>query len=132
MKLTPYSSLGIYKTGKLLSSANLYSRANVATKEMNGLLQAGNASNKGGFTAVGRALQKQGSRAGSISPKATGNAAAINAQGEAVLKGILTNPNVVKTVRHHARFGEVLEYRIPGGRGARFTSDGKTFKEFLE
>lgn len=53
MKLTPYSSLGIYKTGKLLSSANLSSRANVATKEMNDLLQAGNASNKGGFTAVG-------------------------------------------------------------------------------
>ena len=65
------------------------------------------------------------------SPKATENATAINAQGEAVLKGILTNPNVVKTVRHHARFGEVLEYRIPGGQGARFTSDGKTFIGFF-
>ena len=54
----------------------------------------------------------------------------INAQDEAVLKGILTNPNVIKTIRHHARFGEVLEYRIPGGQGARFTSNGKTFKGF--
>lgn len=54
----------------------------------------------------------------------------INAQGEAVLKGILSNPNIVKTVRHHARFGEVLEYRVPGWQGARFTSSGKTFKGF--
>lgn len=84
------------------------------------------------MTAAGRALQKHGNRVGSIYPKATGNAAAINAQGETVLKGILTNPNAINTVRYHARFGDVLEYRIPGGQGARFSGDGKTFIGFLE
>jgi hypothetical protein len=57
-------------------------------------LKAGNALDKEGFTAVGRALQKHGSRTGSIFPKDSGNPAAINAQGEAVLNKILTNPNV--------------------------------------
>jgi RHS repeat-associated protein len=103
-----------------------------AAKEVGDLLKAGNALNKGGLTAVGRALQKHGSRTGSIFPQATGNAAAINAQGEAVLNEILTNPAVTKTVRYHARFGNVLEYRIPGGQGARFSGDGKTFIGFLE
>src|SRR5690606_17489383 len=79
-----------------------------ATKEIDGLIKAGNALDKGGFTAVGRALQKHGSRKGSIFPKATGNTASINAQGEAVLKGILTNPNVTSVARYHARFGNVL------------------------
>lgn len=87
---------------------------------------------KRGFTAVGRALQKHGSRTGSIYLKATGNAAAINSQGEAVLKRILTNPNATSVTRHHARFGNVLEYRIPGGQGARFSGDGKKFIGFLE
>jgi hypothetical protein len=96
------------------------------------LIKAGNTLDKGGFTAAGRALQKHGSRTGSIFPKATGNAAAINAQGEAVLNGILTNPNATSAIRHHARFGNVLEYRISGGQGARFSGDGKTFIGFLE
>jgi hypothetical protein len=95
-------------------------------------LKSGNALDKGGFTVVGRALQKHGSRTSNIFPKATGNATAINAQGEAVLNGILTNPNATNTIRHHARFGNVLEYRIPGGQGARFSGDGKTFIGFLE
>ncbi len=104
----------------------------VATKGVSGLLKAGNALDKGGFTAVGRAMQKHGSRTGSVFPKATGNAAAINSQGEAVLNGILTNSNATNAIRHHARFGNVLEYRIPGGQGARFSGDGKTFIGFLE
>jgi len=103
-----------------------------AAKGVSGLLKVGNALDKGGFTAVGKALQKHGSRTGSIFPKATGNASEINAQGEAVLNGILTNPNVTSVTRHHARFGNVLEYKIPGGQGARFSGDGKTFIGFLE
>ncbi|MDY0086424.1 MAG: RHS repeat-associated core domain-containing protein [Bacteroidales bacterium] len=103
-----------------------------AAKGVNGLLKAGNALDKGGFTAVGRALQKHGSRAGSVFPKATGNPAAINAQGEAVLKGILTNPNATTVTRHHARFGNIMDIQIPGGQGARFSADGKTFIHFLE
>ena len=96
------------------------------------LLKAASAPSKGGLTAVGRALQKHGSRAGSIYPKATGNAASINAQGQSVLKGILNNPNATTVTRHHARFGNIMDIRVPGGQGARFSADGKTFLHFLE
>lgn len=80
----------------------------------------------------GRALQKHGSRPGSMFPKATGNASSINSQGATVLKGILKNPNATSVVRHHARFGWVLEYKLPNGSGARFSKDGKTFIGFIE
>jgi RHS repeat-associated protein len=96
------------------------------------LITVANTQEKSGLTTVGRALQKHGSRAGSSFPKVVGSPEAINAQGETVLKEILTNPSVTTDVRHHARFGEVLEYRIPGGQGARFSSDGKKFFGFLE
>jgi len=96
------------------------------------LLKAANALGKGGFTEVGRALQKHGSRLGSLFPKATGNAASINAQGEAVLKNIINHPNATTVTRHHARFGDIMEIKIPNGQGARFSVDGKTFYEFIE
>gem|GEM_PF-1644595 len=111
---------------------NSLKKGATASEEINGLLKAGNALDKGGFTTVGRSLQKHGSRVGSIYPKATGNPANINAQGEAVLKGILTNPNVTRTFRHHARFGNIMDIRIPGGQGVRFSADGKTFIHFIE
>jgi uncharacterized protein RhaS with RHS repeats len=50
------------------------------------LMKAATAPSKGGLTAVGRALQKHGSRLRSLFPKATGNTASINAQGEAMLR----------------------------------------------
>lgn len=81
---------------------------------------------------VGIQLQKHGSRPGSLFPKATGSSADMTAQGEKVLNGILTNPKITTTTRHHARFGEILEIKIPGGQGARFSKDGKTFIGFLE
>lgn len=80
----------------------------------------------------GRALQKHGSRAGSIFPKATGNVSAINAQGEKVLNEIITNPSVTTVTRHHARFEYVLEYKLPSGQGARFSADGSKFIGFIE
>ena len=45
---------------------------------------------------------------------------------------LVTNPNAINTVRHYVRFGDVLEYRIPGGQCARFSGGGKTFIGFLE
>lgn len=96
------------------------------------LINAGNALDRGGLTAAGRALQKHGSRVGSVFPKATGSISNINAQGESVLKGILSNPNVATGIRHHARFGDVLEYTIPNGQGARFSADAKSFIGFIE
>jgi hypothetical protein len=104
---------------------------NVA-KRVDELLAAAKTPDKSGLTAVGRQLQKHGSRHGSAYPKAVGPPEVINAQGEAVLRDILTNPSITTNVRHHARFGEVIEFRIPGGTGARFSSDGKKFLGFLE
>ncbi len=103
-----------------------------AAKGIDGLLKAGRALDKGGLTVVGRALQKHGSRTGSIFPKTIGNAAAINTQGENVLKGILTNSRATTVTRHHGRFGNIMDIQIPGGQGARFSADGKTFIHFLE
>jgi hypothetical protein len=87
---------------------------------------------KGGFTVAGRSLQKHGSLPGSAFPRATGNPAAMNAQGQTVLDQIITHPDVNSAIRHHARFGDILEYKIPGGQGARFSSNGKTFIGFIE
>ncbi|MGB3464929.1 MAG: hypothetical protein WBA74_06660 [Cyclobacteriaceae bacterium] len=96
------------------------------------LLNAASAPSKGELTAVGRALQKHGSRSGSLFPKATGNAASMNAQGKSVLQNIISHPNASTVTRHHRRFGNIMEIKIPNGQGARFSADGKTFFGFIE
>ena len=96
------------------------------------LLAIANLFSKAGLTKVGIALQKHGSRTGSKFPRAKGNVAAINAQGEKVLSEILTNPSSVTTTRHHARFGNIIEVKAPNGQGARFTADGEKFIGFIE
>ena len=96
------------------------------------LTKAGNIIGKGGYTAAGRALMKHSSRIDSKFPKAIGSREAINSQGEAVLQGIISHPNVEKVIRHHAKFGEIMELRVPGGQGVRFTSDAKKLIGFLE
>ncbi|WP_455666292.1 DUF6443 domain-containing protein [Phocaeicola sp.] len=96
------------------------------------LLKVAAKPSKSGLTAVGRALKKHGDRVGSIFPQARGNQAAINAQGEKVLKDILTDPNVQIMTTKSRSVGEVLDYKIPGGMGARFSADGKNFIGFLE
>ena len=96
------------------------------------LMKAATAPSKGGLTSVGRALQKHGSRSGSLFPKATGNAASINAQGKSVLQNIISHPNASTVTRHHGRFGNIMEIKIPNGQGARFSADGKTFFGFIE
>jgi hypothetical protein len=50
---------------------------------------------KSALSGVGRALQKHGSRTGNIFPKASGSAIAMNAQDEAVLRGIVSNPRLL-------------------------------------
>jgi hypothetical protein len=57
------------------------------------LSKAGQVMDRGGLTIAGRALDKHGNRTGSIFPKATGNAAAKNVQGQFQLDTILTDPN---------------------------------------
>ena len=113
-------------------TAPLPSLSGGSMKTITQLLKAAFKPSKGGLTAVGRALKKHSDRAGSAFPKATGNQAAVNAQGEKVLKDILGHPSVQVTVKKTRSVGEVLDYQVPGGIGARFSSDGKTFIGFLE
>ena len=59
----------------------------------------------------------------------------INKQAEQVLKEILTNPEVKRTVNSmQARKygGNVIDYTLPNGKGARFNADESKFIGFLE
>lgn len=99
------------------------------------LLKVASKPSKSGLTAVGRALKKHGDRVGSIFPQARGNQAAINAQGEKVLKDILMDPNVQRTINPTkvGRYGgNVVDYRIPGGKGVRYNANESEFIGFLE
>jgi hypothetical protein len=81
----------------------------------------------GVLTKAGRALEKHGSRPGSAFPRASGNAAAKNAQGQAALESILGDAG---TTAKANRFGG-LDYIAPGGQGARYNGSGE-FMGFLE
>lgn len=99
---------------------------------MSKLMEAARVTDKNGLSRVGRALFKHGGREGSVFPKASGNPEAINKQGEAILKEILSSPDVEVVTRRHARFGNVSEYKLPNGQGAKFSADGRDFFEFIE
>jgi hypothetical protein len=79
------------------------------------------------LTKAGRALEKHGSRAGSVFPKATGNVGAKNAQGQAALDDILGN--VSKTSPN--KFGGHDYFGGSRGGGARFDAEGNLIG-FLE
>jgi RHS repeat-associated protein len=110
---------------------NLFGKAPSA-KDIDDLIKAASKIDKGLLTKVGRALQKHGSRPNSKFPKATGNPANMNVQGEKVLKDILSNPSSTATTRHHGRFGEILEIKAPNGQGVRFSKSGDKFIGFIE
>ena len=95
---------------------------------INDLLRAGQAVDKGGLTKAGRALAKHGSRPASAFPQATGNPAAINQQGQAVLDGILQSN---QQVMQPNRFGGQDIFDMNTGRGVRFDSNGNMLG-FLE
>lgn len=108
--------------------ASWLSKAN----KVDDLLSAGAKIDRGELTKVGRALQKHSSRPGSSFPGVTGNPAQLNSQGQKILKEIISNPSAKYTTRHHARFGKVLEVRLPSGKGARFSANAKKFIGFIE
>ena len=93
--------------------------------------RAAGATDRGGLTKAGRALEKHGSRPGSAFPPATGSVANKNALGQNVVDDILTSPGATTTTRHHARFGDVTEITATDGRGVRLDSNGN-FIGFLE
>ncbi|MBK1425295.1 VENN motif pre-toxin domain-containing protein [Yersinia pseudotuberculosis] len=100
--------------------------------ELNSLSKTGTnidpAAKSGNFTVAGRALQKHGSREGSVYPVAKGTPAQINEQGQKILDGIVKAPGA--SVKEGNRFGG-FDVITPDGRGARFDPQGN-FRGFLE
>lgn len=100
---------------------------NGAKLELDALSKAGQVADRGGLTRVGRALDKHGNRPNSVFPKAFGNPANKNIQGQFHLDDILTHP---KTFTKSNKFGG-LNYYAPDGRGACFDLNGN-FRGFLQ
>ncbi|CAI1061653.1 Possible hemagglutinin (DUF638) [Serratia liquefaciens] len=100
--------------------------------ELNSLSKTGTnidpAAKSGNFTVAGRALQKHGSREGSVYPVAKGTPTQINEQGQKILDGIVKAPGA--SVKEGNRFGG-FDVIAPDGRGARFDPQGN-FRGFLE
>ena len=96
--------------------------------DISGGLAAGAREDANGLTVAGRALEKHGSRPGSAFPRAVGDVAAKNSQGQQVLEDILRSNNQ-KIVPN--RFGGQDVFDIGAGRGVRFDGDGNMMG-FLE
>jgi hypothetical protein len=75
--------------------------------------------------------EKHGAREGSAFPEPKGNVEAVNNHASDIVSDILSNPASSTTARTTSRFGDVIDVRDPGGRGIRFSKDGK-FIGFLE
>jgi hypothetical protein len=99
----------------------------LAARGGSALSKAGQALDHGGLTRAGRALEKHGSRPGSVFSRATGNVAAKNAQGQAALDDILGN--VGRTSPN--KFGGLDYFGGSRGGGGRFDAQGN-FIGFLE
>ncbi|MGY6517589.1 MAG: RHS repeat-associated core domain-containing protein [Lysobacteraceae bacterium] len=122
----------IFRRGPdVAGSASTASSVTRGARSLDDLSRAAGASDRGGLSAAGRALQKHGGRSGSVFPAARGNPAAINRQGQSIVDDILTTPGNTTVTRHHARFGNVTEIRAPDGRGVRYGERGE-FLGFLE
>jgi len=91
------------------------------------ILSAGQALDRGGLTKAGRALEKHGSRIGSVYPRATGNVVSKNAQGQRALA------NILKGKTHSRRNGygglDIINDRT--GKGVRLDQNGNMMG-FLE
>ena len=95
------------------------------------LSKAGKVADRGELTKAGRALEKHGNRPDSVFPKAMGNPAAKNVQGQFELDNILTYPNGKISPWIHRNLGEIIDIEVPGHGGARFSQEGY-FIGFLE
>ena len=98
--------------------------AKVAAKGASGvddLIRAGSALDRGGLTKAGRALEKHGSRPGSVFPQATGNVGAKSTQGQAILDDILrSNQQSIKPNSYGGR--DVFDLNTL--RGVRYDGNG--------
>jgi hypothetical protein len=85
------------------------------------LLAAGNQADRSNLTKAGRALQKHGSRPGSVFLAAKGNPDAINSQAQKTLKGILEDTNVKVEYNRYSGI-DIFSF---SGKGARFNGKGE-------
>lgn len=116
---------------RVTTPPELLATNSIAGHSVDDLLAAGEAADRNGLTAAGRALQKHGAREGSVFPEVAGGPKALNPAGRDALEGILNDPGKTVVSRSHPSLGEVVDIRTPGGQGARFTKDGK-FIGFLD
>jgi len=100
--------------------------SNLSKKNIDDFLNEGARIDRNGLTKAGRALQKHGSRSGSVFPKVSGKM--LNSRGQSILNEILHSPN--KIVRPN-RFGGLDIFDKITGRGVRYDAEG-LFKGFLE
>lgn len=98
---------------------------------LDGLAASAARAEAGELSAAGRALEKHGSRTGSVFPRAVGNAAAKNAAGQSIVEDILTSPGARKVDLTSGRFKGGFDIYAPDGRGVRYDAGGK-FITFLE
>jgi RHS repeat-associated protein len=111
--------------GRLTRGARMAaSGRNVTFKSVDELSQAAAMMDRNGLTKAGRALQKHGSRAGSVFPSVQGKASYVNQLGQDVVDDILTFPGARTSTRYHKHYGDLLEVHAPDGRGARWTKNG--------
>ena len=95
--------------------------------DLDSLSKAGQVMDRSGLTRAGRALDKHGGRSNSAFPKATGNSANKNMQGQFHLDDIVTHP---QSISCENRFGG-QDVFSPSGRGVRFDGEGN-FTGFLQ
>jgi RHS repeat-associated protein len=89
--------------------------------------------NDEGLTVAGRALQKHGGRPGGSLPSPTGNPRAVSQQAQQIVESVLQHPSRTRTMFFNKRLGEdVVDIRIPGRVGVRFTREEGRFVGFLE
>ncbi|MFN2637433.1 MAG: RHS repeat-associated core domain-containing protein [Gemmatimonadaceae bacterium] len=98
---------------------------------LEGLAESAARAEAGELSAAGRALEKHGSRTGSVFPRAVGNAGAKNAAGQSIVEDILTAPGSRKVDLTSGRFKGGFDIYAPDGRGVRYDASGK-FITFLE
>jgi len=120
---------GVVSAAAVGSAVTQPSGSSVGSREipLDQFAEAGKEPDRGDLTMAGRSLAKHGGRPDSVFPNPTGGPAQINEQGQAILEGILNDPN--KSVTQSPN-GNIKVYN-KCGQGAHFTSDGK-FIGFIE
>ena len=106
----------------------------VRTAPIGEMSHAGTFHDRGGISKAGRALDKHGQRIDTVFPKAVGSIHEKNIQGQKVLDEILNHPDkkiCFKKMRS-LKYQDCIDIKLPDGRGARFSRDGKEFITFLE